>query len=158
VPEVVAQRMTLDEQRLDALVDGIRHIASLEDPVNRVLTRTEIAKVRRCDARCRADEPACTPCSVLTGNALQDLTLEKVTVPLGVVLAIFEARPDVVPQMIALAVRSGNGLLLKGCEDVHNSIVLMHSILCAALAPYGCSSLVALIQAREVLHPSLLPA
>lgn len=69
--------------------------------------------------------------------------------PLGVVLCIFEARPDVVPQLIALAIRSGNGLLLKGSEEVQNSILLLLSILCAALAPYGCSSLVGLIQSRE---------
>ena len=80
---------------------------------------------------------------------MQDLVLEKVTVPLGVVLCIFEARPDVVPQLIALAVRSGNGLLLKGSDEILNSILLLMSIMCAALAPYGCSSLVGLIQSRE---------
>ena len=74
--------------------------------------------------------------------------------PLGVVLCIFEARPDVVPQLIALAIRSGNGLLLKGSEEVQNSILLLLSILCTALAPYGCSSLVGLIQSREVCFPT----
>ena len=65
---------------------GIRAIADMEEPIRRVISRTQVA---------------------------DGLLLEKVTSPIGVVLIIFEARPDALPQIAALAIRSGNGLLLK---------------------------------------------
>lgn len=47
VPEVAVQRMKLDDKRIDTLIEGIRHVAQAEDPLNKTLHRTELAQVCR---------------------------------------------------------------------------------------------------------------
>jgi gamma-glutamyl phosphate reductase len=86
VSDALLQRLVMKPAKIAQLADGIRAIAAMEEPVGRVLSRVEVA---------------------------EGLDLHKVTSPIGVLLVIFEARPDALPQIAALAVRSGNGLLLK---------------------------------------------
>lgn len=71
----------------DDMVKGVRDVAALEDPVGKV------------DMRTKLDE---------------GLVLERVSAPIGVLLVIFEARPEVVANIAALAVKSGNAAILKG--------------------------------------------
>jgi glutamate-5-semialdehyde dehydrogenase len=83
-------RLTLDEAKVASMADGVRAVAALPDPSGRLLSRT----------------------------LLDDgLVLEKVTCPLGVIAVIFESRPDAVPQIAALALKSGNAALLKGGRE-----------------------------------------
>ncbi|MCX5927123.1 MAG: gamma-glutamyl-phosphate reductase, partial [Cyanobium sp. LacPavin_0920_WC12_MAG_63_22] len=85
-PALVA-RLKLDGPKLAGAIAGVRQVAELADPVGRRQLHTEL------DA---------------------GLVLERLTVPLGVLGVIFEARPDAVMQIASLAIRSGNGALLKG--------------------------------------------
>jgi delta-1-pyrroline-5-carboxylate synthetase len=86
ISDALLQRLVLKSNKIKQLADGLRAIAKQEEPIGRVLQRTELA---------------------------EGLVLEKVTSPIGVLMVIFEARPDALPQIAALAIRSGNGLLLK---------------------------------------------
>ena len=83
-------RLKLDAMKLAGAIDGVRKVAALEDPLGRRQLHRELD---------------------------QGLVLERITVPLGVVGVIFEARPDAVVQIASLAIRSGNGAILKGGSE-----------------------------------------
>ena len=87
-------RLKLDAAKLAAAITGVRQVAALPDPLGRRQLHTAL------------DE---------------GLVLERLTVPLGVVGVIFEARPDAVMQIASLAIRSGNGALLKGGREAARS-------------------------------------
>ncbi|HXC26059.1 MAG TPA: glutamate-5-semialdehyde dehydrogenase [Gemmatimonadaceae bacterium] len=83
-------RLILDPVKLRSMAAGIRAVAALDDPIGAITTKTRLD---------------------------QGLELHRVTVPLGVIAAIFEARPDAVTQIAALALKSGNAVLLKGGSE-----------------------------------------
>lgn len=105
-PALVA-RLKLDGAKLAGAIEGVRQVAALADPLGRRQLHTEL------------DE---------------GLVLERVTVPLGVLGVIFEARPDAVMQIAALAIRSGNGALLKGGREAARSCAAIHAALQEGLA------------------------
>jgi glutamate-5-semialdehyde dehydrogenase len=100
-------RLKLDGVKLDGAIAGVRQVAALPDPIGRRQLHTE-----------------------LDGG----LVLERVTVPLGVVGVIFEARPDAVMQIASLAIRSGNGAILKGGREAAGSCAAILDALQAGLA------------------------
>jgi glutamate-5-semialdehyde dehydrogenase len=100
-------RLKLDGAKLDGAIAGVRQVAALPDPIGRRQLHTEL------DA---------------------GLVLERVTVPLGVVGVIFEARPDAVMQIASLAIRSGNGAILKGGREASRSCAAILEALQAGLA------------------------
>ena len=109
-------RLKLDGAKLDAAIAGLRQLAGLSDPLGQ-------RQVHR---------------------ALDEgLVLERVTVPLGVVGVIFEARPDAVIQIAALAIRSGNGAILKGGREANGSCTAILKALQQGLS-------------HSVVHPDVL--
>ncbi len=99
-------RLKLDDNKLRDMVQGIRDIAELPEPINRKLL------VRELDA---------------------DLTLYKVSCPIGVLGIIFEARPDVIAQISALAIKSSNAVILKGGKESINTNKKIMSVILSAL-------------------------
>lgn len=99
-------RLKLDENKMRDMIQGIRDIAKLEDPVNKKLF------VRELDS---------------------DLTLYKVSCPIGVLGIIFEARPDVIAQISSLAIKSANAVILKGGKESINTNKKILSVINLAL-------------------------
>ncbi len=104
-PPLVA-RLALDAGKLESLREGVSSLAARSDPMDEVLRETEL------------DE---------------GLILRQVPNPLGVLLIIFESRPDAVVQIGALAFRSGNGVLLKGGREAERTNGVLVSCLREAL-------------------------
>jgi glutamate-5-semialdehyde dehydrogenase len=121
-PALVA-RLRLDGPKLDGAIAGVRQVAALADPLGRRQLHTELD---------------------------QGLVLERITVPLGVVGVIFEARPDAVMQIASLAIRSGNGAILKGGREASRSCTAILEALRAGLAASAVEpAALALLTSRE---------
>lgn len=106
ITKSVFNRLKLDENKMRDMIQGIRDIAKLEDPVNKKLL------VRELDT---------------------DLTLYKVSCPIGVLGIIFEARPDVIAQISSLAIKSANAVILKGGKESVNTNKKIMSVINSAL-------------------------
>ncbi|PBC33351.1 Delta-1-pyrroline-5-carboxylate synthetase [Apis cerana cerana] len=121
--KALLSRLSLTPAKLKSLSSGLRQIAndSLTN-VGRVLRRTKLA---------------------------EGLELRQITVPIGVLLVIFESRPDSLPQVAALAMSSANGLLLKGGKEATNSNKYLMELVKEALSPVGAANAISLISTRE---------
>lgn len=94
VSDVMLDRLSLSPARIAAMAEGIRQVATLPDPVGRVLEET-----------LRAD----------------GLKIQKVSVPMGVIAIIYESRPNVTSDAAALALKSGNVCILRGGKEAFRS-------------------------------------
>ncbi|WEK14447.1 MAG: glutamate-5-semialdehyde dehydrogenase [Candidatus Microbacterium phytovorans] len=103
-------RLTLDDGRIASLADAVRAVAHLPDPVGRILDERTLAN---------------------------GVTLQKVSVPFGVVGSIYEARPNVTVDIAALALRSGNAVVLRGGTAAQASNAALVTAMRDALADEG---------------------
>ncbi|KAG5873904.1 hypothetical protein JTB14_009921 [Gonioctena quinquepunctata] len=87
---------------------------------------------------------------ILKKTRLADgLELKQITVPIGVLMVIFESRPDSLPQVAALAIASGNGLLLKGGKEAAHSNKALMALVTEALSTVGATEAISLVSTRE---------
>lgn len=103
-------RLALSMPRIRGMADGMRQVAALPDPVGRVLSET------------------------VRPNGLR---LTKVSVPIGVIAVIYEARPNVTADSAALCLKSGNAVILRGGREAIRSNTAIVRAMRAALAEAG---------------------
>ena len=108
--EAMLDRLSLDAKRITAMADGLRHVATLPDPVGEVVRGSSLA------------------------NGLE---LRQVRVPLGVVGIVYEARPNVTADAAGLCIKSGNAVLLRGSASAYNSNRVLVDVLASAAEQAG---------------------
>lgn len=113
IPFPLLKRLKFDESKLNDVIDGIRSLIKLEDPVGKTLLSTQL------------DE---------------GLELYKITCPIGVIGIIFESRPDALAQISTLCLKSGNGVLLKGGSEARETNRILSEIIISASEEAGMPS------------------
>ncbi|RDW60929.1 hypothetical protein BP6252_12312 [Coleophoma cylindrospora] len=126
----IVSRLDLGKKgKWEDMLKGILDVRELEDPVGKVTLRT------------RLDD---------------GMELERVSCPIGVLLIIFEARPEVIANIASLAIKSGNAAILKGGKESTESFIAISKVISAALESTEVpNSAVQLVTTRDVI-PQLL--
>lgn len=124
IAQPLIARLALNEEKVRGMAKGIRSVVALEDPVGKVKSVMEMD---------------------------QDLIVKQVTCPIGVIGAIFESRPDAVPQISSLCLKSGNAVILKGGTEAQNSNKVIVKLLVEAMSkvPGVPASAVQMIETRS---------
>ena len=114
----MVDRLTLTDARFDSMVGGVRHVASLPDPVGETIWER--------------DRPS-------------GIKIRKVRVPFGVVAVVFESRPNVFVDTAALCLKTGNATILRGGKEAILTNRVLAAAVAAALAEKGVESAVQLV-------------
>ena len=110
ISDALLHRLVLDEPKLVSSIEGVKSVAAQKCPVH------EIKEKRLLD---------------------EGLVLEKVTFPLGVIGMVFEARPDALIQIVSLAIKSANGIILKGGKEASSTNSTLYEIIRESLDGAG---------------------
>ena len=108
--QALRDRLTLTEERIAGMADGVRAVAALEDPIGEELESKSLES---------------------------GLSLRKLRVPLGVVAVVYEARPNVTIDCAALTIKSGNAIVLRGSHYAERSNAALAGVAREALAEAG---------------------
>lgn len=126
--EALRDRLLLDDKRFDALCASLEQIAHLDDPVGKVLAGW-------------VNEAG--------------LKIEKVSVPLGVVCVIYEARPAISAELVALLLKSSNGGVLKGGSEAKNTNLAIFECVQDTLKGYDLEHCFLMLNDRAALNELL---
>ena len=102
ISKVLIDRLTLDDKRVKAMALSLIEISKLKDPIGQVLE---------------------------TRRRPNSLVIKKVRVPIGVILCIYESRPNVTSDCVGLSLKSGNCVILRGGSDAINSNTAIFEVL-----------------------------
>lgn len=100
--KALIERLKVDDKKIDGMIAGINDVIKLKDPIGDTIDAIEL------------------------DNGLE---LYQVSCPIGLIGVIFESRPDVVPQIMALCLKSGNAVVFKGGKEAKNSNQMIFDIL-----------------------------
>ena len=106
----LVKRLKVNDEKIDGMIDGIRDVIKIDDPVGETMSAIKLDN---------------------------DLMLYQIKCPIGMLGVIFESRPDVVPQILSLCLKSGNGVAFKGGSEAKNSNKALFEILTEAASSAG---------------------
>jgi len=125
----LVKRLKVNEEKISGMIDGISDVIKLEDPVGETMSTLKL------------DE---------------GLTLYQIKCPIGMLGVIFESRPDVVPQILSLCLKSGNGVAFKGGSEALNSNKVLFEVLTEAAVSAGVpKEAFVLMETREDINQIL---
>ena len=128
--KALVDRLTLTEKRIKEMADSLKQVASLKDPVGRILRQWK-----------RPNR----------------LIIKKVSVPIGVIGIIYESRPNVTSDSAGLCLKSGNACVLRGGSESINSNLAIHKVVTKGLEKFGIpESAVAMINVTDRLAVEIL--
>ena len=124
ISEAMIDRLTLTDARYGSMVDGVRQVAGLPDPVGE---------------------------TIWTRERPSGITIRKVREPFGVVAVVFESRPNVFVDTAALCLKTGNAIILRGGKEALRSNKALAKVVAAALAarPGGIANAVQLVETTD---------
>ena len=126
IPQVMVKRLELNETKIRSIASDILNIIKLDDPVNNILEERTL---------------------------VSGLRIQKISVPLGVIAAVYESRPNVSVDIATLCIKSGNACLLKGGKEAINTNKKLVEIMQEAIKPFIDPNSVQLVgdNSREVV-------